>query len=67
MGSAEDTIILPLDESLGSYLRMLGRTSKTQIRIFDRGEFYSVHHDNAIFIANDFLKSLYLLTFNTAD
>ena len=57
MTSSEDNIILPLDESLGVYLTRIGRGSKTDISIFDRGEFYSLHHDDAIFVANDFLKS----------
>lgn len=57
MGSAEENIVLPLDESLGVYLTRVGRGSNTEIKIFDRGDFYSVHYNNAIFIANDFLKS----------
>ena len=54
---AEDNIPLPLDESLAAYLFRLERTTATQIRIFERGDFYSLHHDDAIFVANEFLKS----------
>ena len=57
MTSTEENITLPLDESLGVYLSRIGRGSSTEIKIFDRGEFYSLHHDDAIFVANDFLKS----------
>ena len=55
--TTDDSIPLPLDETLGLYLTRLGKTSSTEIRIFDRGEFYSLHYENAIFIATDFLKS----------
>ena len=55
--SSEETIPLPLDETLGLYLVRLGKTSNTEVRIFDRGEFYSLHNENAIFVATDFLKS----------
>ena len=45
------------DENIAYYLTRLDSPSKTLYRIFDRVDFYSVHYDNAVSIASDFLRT----------
>ena len=53
----KDSSVLTTDESLLSYLSSLDQSTSTLIRLFDREDYYSVHGEDAIFVANDFLKS----------
>eukprot|EP00116_Pleurobrachia_bachei_P001629 sb/3461891/ len=52
-----ENISVPLDESLTTYITRLGRSPSSLLRIFDRGDFYSLHRDDAKFVATEFLKS----------
>lgn len=45
------------EAGFATFLKNLGEKPKTTIRIFNRGEYYTVHHEDALFTAKDFFKT----------
>eukprot|EP00040_Diaphanoeca_grandis_P044760 m.13470 g.13470 ORF g.13470 m.13470 type:complete len:905 (-) comp9744_c0_seq1:34-2748(-) len=49
---------LELDGSFGKFLKGLPEKPSTTIRFFDRGEFFSAHHEDANLVAKDYYRTM---------
>ncbi|XP_046847802.1 DNA mismatch repair protein Msh2-like isoform X2 [Xenia sp. Carnegie-2017] len=49
---------VPYEQTFLLYLNSLPKKSETTIRVFDRNEYYTVHGNDATFIAKEIIKSL---------
>lgn len=49
---------LELESSFSGFLKSLPEKPTTTIRFFDRGEFFSVHHEDAILVAKDYYRTM---------
>ncbi|KAL0275389.1 UNVERIFIED_CONTAM: hypothetical protein PYX00_003247 [Menopon gallinae] len=58
MSQESDSQVVVVESAFLNYLKSLPQKSETTIRIFNRSEFYTVHGDDALFVAKEFFGTM---------
>ncbi|CAB3978860.1 DNA mismatch repair Msh2-like [Paramuricea clavata] len=56
--SQQEVLDVPYEQTFLTYLGSLPEKSETTIRVFDRTEFYTIHGNDAVFIAKEIFKTM---------